>query len=211
MKYKILKTDSVNVTNPNTNKSVKVYRIIALKTFETVFGVVTEGSIGGYIQSESVLSQTDHSWVFNTAKVFGNAILIDSAVARQAHVFGDALLKETLVTDSAIVYGNCELIDCEVRDRAKVMDSAKLESVYMINSATAKGYAVVKNSKMDGGCLVGDNAVVLNTTLLGSIQVIQNANLDGCALTGHNVITGTMKGQTVNYAPPVDLRNQKEF
>ena len=44
-------------------------RIIALRSF----GDVKKGDIGGYVESESNLSQEDSCWVYGDARVSGNA------------------------------------------------------------------------------------------------------------------------------------------
>ena len=46
-----------------------LYRIIACKTF----GDVHEGELGGWIESYENLSQDGNAWVFDNAKVLGNA------------------------------------------------------------------------------------------------------------------------------------------
>lgn len=43
-----------------------LHRIKALKDF----GSVKAGELGGWIESEENLSQTDNAWVYNNAKVF---------------------------------------------------------------------------------------------------------------------------------------------
>lgn len=62
-KYKILKGQYIEVCGK------KLYRIQALKDFN----VVKSGDIGGYIESESNLSQYGNAWVSGNAWVFGNA------------------------------------------------------------------------------------------------------------------------------------------
>lgn len=70
----------------------KLHRIRALKNF----GNVERGAIGGWIESESNLSQEDDCWVYSNAMVFGNAV-----------VSGDAQIRNTArVFENAKVYGN---------------------------------------------------------------------------------------------------------
>ena len=46
-----------------------LYRIVALADF----GSVTTGDQGGYIESEKNLSQSGNAWVYDNARVYGNA------------------------------------------------------------------------------------------------------------------------------------------
>lgn len=68
-KYELLKHDTITVSG------VELYRIRALITF----GNVKKGDLGGYIQSEGNLrnifesDDEDFSWVYDNAKVYGNA------------------------------------------------------------------------------------------------------------------------------------------
>ena len=54
-KYKLNKKDFVKVDG------VKLYRIVALQSF----GNVEKGETGGYIQSESNLSDDGNAWVYD--------------------------------------------------------------------------------------------------------------------------------------------------
>ena len=62
-KYKILEDQYVEVCGK------KLYRVQALKDF----GGVKAGDTGGYIESESNLSQSGNAWVHGNAWVYGNA------------------------------------------------------------------------------------------------------------------------------------------
>ena len=63
-KYKILTEDS-QIINGST-----VYRIEALQDFSDV----QTGDIGGYIEVEHNLSQSDNCWIYNDAMVYQQAI-----------------------------------------------------------------------------------------------------------------------------------------
>ena len=62
-KYKILKDQYIEVIGK------KLYRIQALEDFARA----KAGDIGGYIESESNLSQSDNAWVSGNARVSGGA------------------------------------------------------------------------------------------------------------------------------------------
>ena len=75
-----------------TDKSIEyfghtLYRIEALKDF----GGVSKGDKGGYIEKEDNLSQDDDAWVYDNARVYGDARVYDDAwVSGNARVFGNA-------------------------------------------------------------------------------------------------------------------------
>lgn len=97
MKYKITKDYKL------TPQGKKIYRIEALKDFADV----RKGDLGGYISSESNLSQEGDCWVYDNAMVFGNAKVYGYAmVCDNAWVFGDAW-----VFDDAWVFGQAKIFD----------------------------------------------------------------------------------------------------
>ena len=80
---------------------VKLFQIQAV----TAFGSVSEGELGGYIQSEQCLSQSGDAWVYGDARVSGNARVAGNArVCDNALVYGDA-----------VVYGKIGRASCRER------------------------------------------------------------------------------------------------
>ena len=122
-KYKLLVNKSINVAGK------KLYRIEALKDF----GRVKKGNLGGYIQSESNLSQNGNAWVFDDAKVYDNAWVFDDAkVFDNAKVCGKAkVFDNARVFDAAVVCGNAKVYgSARVTDNAKVSDDARVAVFY---------------------------------------------------------------------------------
>ena len=81
-----------------------LFRIKALRDFVDV----KKGDIGGYVQSEANLSHDGDCWVYDDAKVYGDAEVSGKAmVYDKAKVFGDAEVSDNaLVYNRAWVYGN---------------------------------------------------------------------------------------------------------
>jgi len=80
MKYKL--TDETKVIGGTT-----LHRIKAIKTF----GDVTEGDLGGWVETEYNLAQYGKSWVYGDAKVYGTARVSGNAkVCGNIWVCGDA-------------------------------------------------------------------------------------------------------------------------
>ena len=65
MKYKL--TEETKVVNGHT-----LHRIVCV----TAFASVSVGDIGGWVESESNLSQYGNAWVYGNAKVYGNTDFI---------------------------------------------------------------------------------------------------------------------------------------
>ena len=103
----------------------KLFRIKALISF----GDVTIGDIGGYIEKEKNLSQTDEAWVYDNARVYGDAEVFDNArVYGEAQVYGDArVFGEAQVYDNARVYGEAWVFgEAQVYDDAQVSGKARV-------------------------------------------------------------------------------------
>ena len=94
-------------------------RIIALKDFSDV----KKGDFGGLIAAERNLSQEGDCWIYNNARVSGNAYVRGFAkILGGAKVYGNAVISENArVSDSAEVYGNAR-----VRDNAHIYGDAKV-------------------------------------------------------------------------------------
>ncbi|PWL51357.1 MAG: hypothetical protein DBY38_15055 [Clostridium cadaveris] len=73
----------------------KLFRIKAL----IAFGSIEVGELGGYVETENNLSQSDNAWVSDNAMVYG-----DAWVSGNAMVYGDAW-----VYGNAMVYGDADI------------------------------------------------------------------------------------------------------
>ncbi|HGD3175327.1 TPA: hypothetical protein ACIOB6_002035 [Streptococcus agalactiae] len=91
-KYELLKDDTIEVAGKT------LFRIKALISFKDI----RKGEIGGYVEAERNLSQSDNAWVT------GNAWVCDDAcVTGNAHVSGNACVTgNARVSDNAWVSGN---------------------------------------------------------------------------------------------------------
>ena len=98
---------------------ITLHRIEALRNFSNVY----KGEKGGFVESEDNLSQDGDCWIYGTAKVCGNARVVDNAkvcgnarVVDNASIYGDAL-----------IYGNAEVFgNAKVLTHARICDNAKV-------------------------------------------------------------------------------------
>ena len=121
----------------------KLYRIQSLRSFSNV----KDGELGGYIESEDNLSHDGMCWVYDEAKVFGNA-----EVSGDANVFGNAK-----VCGNAKVYGKAE-----VRGDAKVYKNG--DYIVFKNWWSSGRYFTWtrSNNKWNVGCFLGTGAELIN-------------------------------------------------
>lgn len=137
----------------------KLHRIKAL----TFFGNVKAGEIGGWIESESNLSQEGNAWVFDNAKVYGNAQVCDNAkvydnaiVHDNAKIYGNAKVHE-----NSLVYNNAKVYeDARIFGKARVYGNARVYGKpWAFGNARAYDDAEIYASAwLCGNAEVGDNA-----------------------------------------------------
>lgn len=181
-KYKL--THHTKVVDGHT-----LHRIKALKSFDDV----RKGDLGGWVESYSNLSQSDYAWVYDKAKVYGDARVFDNAKIRDhARVYGDTgvsgnanvydhahVLGSAWIYDKAQIYGNaCVYDNALVRGHANIYDHA---SVY--------GYAWVYDDAKVWGCasISGHAHVYGDTRIYGNAKVHGNAIVCGYAHVCGNV------------------------
>lgn len=105
-----------------------LHRICAAKDFTTVDGrVIRQGDIGGWIQTETNLSQDDNCWIADNACVYGQAsVKEDALVCQNAKVYNFAAIRENaIVCGKSRVYDNAVICGCaKVGDNAVVCKTA---------------------------------------------------------------------------------------
>ena len=101
-------------TNTIVHNGRTLYQIKALMNF----GIIREGDLGGYIESEKNLSQEGNAWVYDNAKVCGNAWVCGNAeVCGNAKVYGNAKVcgdyDYTLIKGFGTEYRNTTFFRCK--------------------------------------------------------------------------------------------------
>ena len=150
-----------------------LHRIKALKDFRCNGFSITTGQLGGFIESESNLSQEGNCWVnynasiYGDAKVYENAILLDDSFAHDnARIHGNAIIH-----DEARIYDNAEIYDCaEIFGNAQVYGSSK---VY----GTSRLYQGFSNSHVNIGETTKPQSVTIEeTTEKDETNVLKETN-----------------------------------
>lgn len=119
-KYELLENEVVYIY------MCKLHRIKALKDF----GDVKAGDFGGWIESEKNLDQDGNCWIYDEAKVFDDAMVIDNArIDGHAEIYESSCVRDdSYVGCYARVHGNAE-IRC---------------NAYVYSHADVHGHAIVK-------------------------------------------------------------------
>ncbi len=96
-------------------RNPQLFRIRALRDIPRVN--VKAGDFGGFVQSESNLSQEGDCWIGDNACVYG-----DAYISGNARIFQNAQ-----VCGNAQVYGNAQVFgDAKVYDRSRIFGDAKI-------------------------------------------------------------------------------------
>lgn len=187
-KYELINTYSTN--------EGKLYRIRALKNITTVNGdVIEKGTLGGYVESEENLSQTDNSWIYigsfvkGKARVYGNSIIGSGNT-----ISGNARIFNTIVSDNIDISGDTIIFNSNI-----VAKDGKLiiKGKSRLYSAKIKGYGVIKDnvviqkSTLNKIINLSDNVRVSNSTLYSSIVS------DYAYIINSEIVSSTIMGNAV--------------
>ena len=82
------------------------YRIKAVKTFETIDGEIIEaGTLGGFVQDESCLSQDGRCWIGEYSHVMAGSVVKDDALLSYSFVEGNSCICDKSNLDEVYVSG----------------------------------------------------------------------------------------------------------
>lgn len=171
LKYELVEEDSIKFEDRT------LHRIRALITLCSPDGTfsVKPGELGGYIESESNLSQSYGCWVNHNAKVYGNARVFEDAwVCHNAQVFDNAKVSgDATVRDEARVYGSAMVQDnAIISQRARVCGFA-----WVYNSAE-----VYEQARVFGNAHVGEGAKIHGEAkVAGDVRIFGEARIYGSA------------------------------
>jgi hypothetical protein len=106
-KYEIIYSDT---QAPDSDQTQTLYRIRALKDFESNWRTVKAGELGGYISDYKNLSQEGASWVFPLSFVWEDAVVKDDAcVTGWAEISGNVIVEGKAYVSSGHYSGNWRL------------------------------------------------------------------------------------------------------
>lgn len=165
-----------------TDETIEIEGII-LRRIRAIrsFGNVKKGDLGGFIEKEDNISHEGDCWVYDKARVFGDAKISGNAqvfdyarVFEYAHISGDARVYEY-----AQVFGDARVFgDACVFEYAHVYGDARVyENALVYDKAQVSG-----NAHVSGDARVYENAHVYgNAHVFGDARVYKNAQVSGNA------------------------------
>lgn len=150
-----------------------LYAIRALKDF----GKVKAGDFGGYIESESNLSQKGNCWIGENAKVFGNAKIRDNAyIANSIYIN-----RNIKIYDNANISGNASINgSIKISGNAKITDNA---CIFCDNNAAGE---ITDNAAIYGNADIGNNI-----RIYGNANIFENAAIDNAVIGSDAKIHGS--------------------
>ena len=102
-----------------------LYRIKAMTNIFNKDGklIVAESSLGGFIESESNLSQDGISWVAREACVFNDAIVKDDAL-----VTGNAVISgKSIISGNSVIAGNVIVKSSLINGKSRILENSKID------------------------------------------------------------------------------------
>lgn len=155
MKYELLNNDTIE------------YKGHVLKRIKRL----DDGTLGGYIEFDTNLSQKGVCWVHDSAKVWGDAHVEDDAqIQDSACIFDRATVSgSAVIKDNAQVYGRAE-----VSGAARVQDDSHVygwSKVY--DNAIIKG-----RSQVGGDAKIFGEARILNARIVGRAEISADATVE---------------------------------
>lgn len=137
-KYEFVPNDTIIIASGTTVKRIRA--LVHIPVY-----AVSRGDLGGYIQCEENLAQTDDAWVNDNACVYENAVVINNAyVGGDSRVFGNAMIRDnSCVDENAQISGNVEISgDAHIRGTAQIY-SDEYEHVCIGGNAVISGNAKI--------------------------------------------------------------------
>lgn len=159
-------------------------RAIALKTFETPLGIIYEGAVGGWLESENSLSHEGTCWVGLESFVDKNSIIKDNAQIRgrtkvaNSTVRDNTIVKNSTIKDSAIY---CDTISNAIAEDSTISEKAIVYS------------AKVRNSSIRGNVFIDTHEKVYNSTVGGQARISNIAQVHYCNISGNAFIYNSAK------------------
>ena len=135
------------------DKKGKLYQIVALVDIKGTS--VKAGDTGGYVSSESNLSQEGSCWIYDSAVVSDNATVRHNAVIKD----------NAVVSDKGYIMNNAE-----VSGNAKVSQ----------NGQVFANAVVTDNAKIYGSATITDNAEISqNAEIFGDLVIMRKLKIGG--------------------------------
>lgn len=208
MKFDLIKQDAIKLP-VSRNKTVTLYRIIALEQFENpICGTIPKYAIGGYVESVDNLDQLDGSWIRGTAKVYGNSrIEGNSLIDWDATVEGSSVFNSHL-THRASVLNRSDVRSSKLSGNSQVINATfqtgRLEGSSLVQGIG--GTLLVSLTNLMDLSYIKANGRVENTNLKDGSGIAGNSlTILNCDISGVAVLRESAQGQTLSRDPNLSV------
>lgn len=153
-----------------------VYRIRAIKDIPVAEDhVIKAGTLGGFVESESNLSQQGKCWIYDEAVVYAGAMVSGNANVRDyAQVSGNArICKNAHVYGQAVIAGNVT-----VRGHAWINGDAFITATNNDQLVIEGNCYINGDVRIDGAMTLGGNVMIGNGAMIKSDKDVFQVSLD---------------------------------
>lgn len=132
----------------------KITRIMAIKSF----GNVPAGTIGGFVEFETNLSQKGNCWVDYTSMLLDDSIVMnDAQILNESVIKGTASIYDDAVIDHSSVAGKCIISDnASIKNESEVTGNVHIGSNVLISSSMVEGEGKI--------CVPSPNSIDISDT-----------------------------------------------
>ena len=175
-------------TAPRRYELDKTDKIISVDRHPVFRVVYTDGTRGGYIQSEDNMPQDSSALILDGAICEGYAVLLDGArisdqavisgqarvshsrVSDNAQIFDTAVVRNSFISGEAQIGGNSRVDSAIVTDFAIVRDSAQI----LGDRVTAQGRSKVQDSAQIGPVDEGESVILSGDVIVCGDAVVRS-------------------------------------
>lgn len=145
-------------------------------------GSIPKGTVGGWIEKETNLSQEGTCWVGDEAVVFENAKVLDNAqVSGEAYICGNATVcGGSIIKGKAVVYNKAMVSGGTVLDEARISNNSVI-----CDEAFVGGRTIVVGDSMIGG-----NSFVIGHSTVSDARIFGSCSIDSATIKGANLDNG---------------------
>lgn len=173
------------IPEPGKQSQHPVYRIRALKTFFSDKGTVNKGDLGGLVESEKNLSQTDKSWIDYNSNIFGNARVSGKTYLSNTSVYGNARVRCGVFSE-CIISGKAHVSVFSATD-SMFIEQCKVTGALIITKSTFSDRVRICTKHIDSLDILG---IMHNssTSLLSDIRYSSFKSKTNIQLKPHSSI-----------------------
>lgn len=195
-----------------------LYRIKAIDAFMSNGGLVIGGTLGGYVESYTNLSQEGTCWIFDdsvamenavisgdaivngSSIISGNAQIKDKSIVKDSSVIDNAVVSEnaylhfSTISDHAVIKGRAQVVKSKISGNASVLFSSQVNnSIVSGNSTVTDSATVGRNSEINGNACISNNAMVVESRVINNVLIKNQATVEESHISNNVIIKDKAK------------------